>query len=91
MSKLQNFWWRHGYEIKAFISTASLLILILTLIIAPIVTTLYFIEKNSCESKAEMMGIESDYAFPKGCMWKINGQWIPKMNYMFTEAQNEEP
>lgn len=51
---------------------------IIGLILVPIT---YHVEKNICEAKATEMNVEYQFGLWKGCLIKIDGNWISIDNY----------
>lgn len=48
----------------------------------------YFLEKTSCNSKTNIMGIEHSYGFFAGCMVKIDNKWQPFNDYNTVKINN---
>jgi hypothetical protein len=45
----------------------------------------FTLEESRCEATAKMMGVDSHYSFSSRCLYKINGEWVPAVNYLVVE------
>lgn len=70
--------------LEDFLSIVGIILLIIFLI-SGIVFGIYVLEKSECRQRAEHLETDYEFGLIKGCIWKIDNQWIPAENYRYFE------
>jgi hypothetical protein len=67
--------------VKDSFITGGIMMGLFALLLTLVGSLMYVTESWRCSGRAEIMGVESHYSFQTGCMYKIDGRWIPSRNY----------
>lgn len=77
---------------KSMISTglevAIAVFITLAVVLIPMVTISYYVERGICEQKSEVMNVDHSFGFWSGCMIEIeDGKYIPLDSYYYKEEK----
>lgn len=83
--RFKDLFYEYGHQREWF--TVSIIILIVLSFFASVGFVVNIGMKIQCNDQAEIMDINYSYGFFPGCMFEIDGKWIPYDNYYLTKTE----